>query len=549
MTPPASLGPPATSPSILDLAASAEEMLEETEATMKTLQEEIDARREGVRERLQQLVDEARAGNVHLDTPDFEAFLKEPYCIVPTAPGEWAITCPRWVDFHVGMLERSTSSYNVFRVNKYAKWLGNVPAELAKHFAFKDPLPAVVADGFVHVRGAADQDVAWERYGKHLTRREGTTKLRVKEGAEFKLIAEMIEDGILPFTPHAVKKEHLRAAPAWHQGGRFFNERGEAVQRPAQKIELRDYQERAWKEFLEKGAIGVYWPMSAGKTFITLYMHAHVKGPHLVIVPSATLEEQWEERIAKYLAPEAQREVFVLTYAAYDKLQRIMRNLGIKAWRTITFDECHVLPANTFSKFSTVPTEYRMGLSATPYREDGRTDLIFALTGWPVGLDWNELIDLGIIEVPTIHLVITPDEPTKTKRVEDLLRDKKRSVIFCDGIEKGEALARRLGLEFVSGSTSKRLDLIRHELQTRGAVIVSRVGDEGLSLPELERVIEVDFLFGSRRQEGQRLGRLFHADERGEHWILMTRDEHTRYEKRLLAIREKGFRIHREVVA
>jgi DNA excision repair protein ERCC-3 len=186
-----------------------------------------------------------------------------------------------------------------------------------------------------------------------------------------------------------------------------------------------------------------------------------------------------------------------------------------------------------------------MGLSATPYREDGRTDLIFALTGWPVGLDWNELIDLGIIEVPTITLAILPDEPSKTTRLEQLLRDDKRTVVYCDGIEKGNMLSKRLGIPFVDGSSRNRLDTIRKAKQ----VIVSRVGDEGLSLSDLERVIEVDFLFGSRRQEGQRLGRLFHADEKGEHWILMTREEHTKYEKRLLAIREKGFRIRREVSA
>ena len=64
-----------------------------------------------------------------------------------------------------------------------------------------------------------------------------------------------------------------------------------------------------------------------------------------------------------------------------------------------------------------------------------------------------------------------------------------------------------------------------------------------MSIPDLQRVIEIDFLFGSRRQEGQRLGRLFHSEEKGEHIILMTEKEFEDYGKRLYAIQEKGFKI------
>ncbi len=73
--------------------------------------------------------------------------------------------------------------------------------------------------------------------------------------------------------------------------------------------------------------------------------------------------------------------------------------------------------------------------------------------------------------------------------------------------------------------------------------MVSRVGDEGISLPDIRRVIEVDFLYGSRRQEAQRMGRLFHGKEPGEHIILMTERELESYEKRLYSIYEKGWHI------
>ena len=81
-------------------------------------------------------------------------------------------------------------------------------------------------------------------------------------------------------------------------------------------------------------------------------------------------------------------------------------------------------------------------------------------------------------------------------------------------------------------------------LRQAQAVVVSRVADEGVSLPDIERVIEVAFLYGSRMQESQRFGRLMHAlREEPEHIIIMTEEEYQRYHKRLYAIIERGFRI------
>ena len=73
--------------------------------------------------------------------------------------------------------------------------------------------------------------------------------------------------------------------------------------------------------------------------------------------------------------------------------------------------------------------------------------------------------------------------------------------------------------------------------------MVSRVGDEGISLPNLRKVIEVDFLGGSRRQEAQRVGRLLHATAPGKHVVLMTREEFYAFERRFYALEEKGFKV------
>jgi len=94
---------------------------------------------------------------------------------------------------------------------------------------------------------------------------------------------------------------------------------------------------------------------------------------------------------------------------------------------------------------------------------------------------------------------------------------------------------------FVFGETTQRLEKIRENER----IVVSRVGDEGLSIPEIDTLIEVDFLYGSRWQESQRGGRLLHSrKEFTNHYILMTEEELEKYGKRLLALYERGYRIN-----
>lgn len=206
---------------------------------------------------------------------------------------------------------------------------------------------------------------------------------------------------------------------------------------------------------------------------------------------------------------------------------------------------CHTLPANTFSKLATLETKYRIGLSATPYREDDRTDYIFALTGVPVGIQWEELLEYSDFDYPevTVYLYRTP-----AKKKEDLRRLVRegagKTLIFCDSIDAGEQLSDELGVPFVHGETPKgeRMDLFRDH----NVVIGSRVADEGLSLDDLDRVIEYDFHGGSRRQELQRAGRVMHSDSIGQHIVQMTDEEHEKYGRRLYSLEEKGMDIRLE---
>ncbi len=208
------------------------------------------------------------------------------------------------------------------------------------------------------------------------------------------------------------------------------------------------------------------------------------------------------------------------------------------------FDEVHHLPANTFVRLATLKTKYRLGLSASPFREDRRESYIFALTGFPLGISWDELLNLSVVRQPSFKLYLLDSEDEKISKLEQLLKLPLKTVVFCDSIDFGQKIAQKFAIPFVYGDTreGERLEIIRQS----DVSVVSRVGDEGISVPELERVIEVSSLYGSRMQESQRFGRLMHSERTSgepEHIILMTEEEFGKYQKRFYAITERGFRL------
>ncbi len=451
----------------------------------------------------------ARLSGINFD--EARAFLSEPWCILPKSPQEWWVIVPRWVGLQVGWLERSTPTYNVFIVNRYAQWLGSVPEELEEHLKLPKPFDASIEDGLVRI--SAERAPA---YRNHLSRKAGRDQFKIKKGHEFKLMAALIEDGAMPFKRSPVDPEDLRQVTL----------KGDIA-------ELRDYQKQGWKAFLENGAVGIFWPYGQGKTVIGCHAIASLKGRKLIVVPTRTLVEQWEKRLREWVDFGLRQDVRIVTYNSWDKVRD-------EDWTLAIFDECHRLPANTFSRLASIRAKYRMGLSATPYREDGRTNYIFALTGLPVGVDWSKFLREGRIHAPEIEVRIVQGWIEK-KRVTaaEVQATKGKTLVFCDSIDRGRELAARLECPHVHGGTKDRLKVV----EDNDVVVISRVGDEGLSVPTLKKTIEVDFLGGSRRQEGQRVGRLFHATGKGEHLVLMTRVEFESFERRFLALEEKGFRV------
>lgn len=498
--------------------------MKELKESQKEMTEKINIVSEAIEQNQQQIerdiesaIDKILFGKINKEY--LKPFLKEPYVILPAKKqNEYYVVVPKIFNVVLGWLERSTPSYNIFLVNKYMSWLSEIPQQLREKFRFESKVPARLIDGMLWV-GEDRQDEAWNRYKKHLTRREGKDRLRVKKGHEFDLVAALVRDGTLPFEPQPLDKKDIRTPdrtkyPDWLKD----------------KMNL-EYWRKAEKKFNEVGAVGIFWIFGTGKSFFGMDQCNRIKGNKLVVVDTRTLVEQWAERFREYTS--IYDEVEIVTYHSFHKVKN-------REWDLIVFDEIHRLPANTFSRFGTLKTKYRIGLSGSPHREDGREDLIFALSGFPISMDIQYLLERGIIKEPDIVLYIVRDLKEKNKKIMELLVEVPiKTLVFCDSIDKGKRLSRMFGVPFIFGKTKNRMDIIRES----DICIVSRVADAGVDIRNIKRVIEYDFLFGSRMQEAQRLGRVLHGKGKGKHIILMTENEFEKYHKRLLAIYERGFKI------
>jgi len=448
-------------------------------------------------------------------------FFKKPYTLLPAHKQDsWYLIVPRFIDAQFGWLEKQDLGYNVFLVNRYVEWLGGLPAEIKKQLGWKTPLQLEL-EGTV-LKGTAEAlGEAWGKYRPflHSQDKEG---IRINPKRTFELLASLIKDGILPFVPHPIDKADLRE--------------------PVIDFQLRPYQEEAWQKLLLYSNIGVFYPASVGKTFLGLYAMASLKGPHLVVVPTRILQEQWLERIQAHTSLK-EEEYSVVTYHSAIKKQTL------KEWACLIVDECHHLPADQFAKLALLKRKYTIGLTASPQREDGREEYIFALTGYPVGLGWQHFRDLGIIASPVLNVWIIKNFEAKLSVLKNLVGQDKKTIIFADSIEIGKTVAARFNAPHVYGETKD--DRLKTIAEAKVSV-VSRVGDEGVSLPDVEMIVEIDWLYGSRRQELQRFTRTLHSRmKQPEYHILMTLEEYLHDRKRLFSVMDKGFKveIHREGVS
>ncbi|MFQ6052146.1 MAG: DEAD/DEAH box helicase [Candidatus Hydrothermarchaeota archaeon] len=487
-------------------------LLETIKRDMKTLEKEVTQLKNEYVEKLKEL---SKIHKIDLDSEEFKKFLKKSWASVPTRKrNEWWLIIPKWIKFSAGWLDHSDETYNYSIINRYTSWFGEMPEWMREEFGFKKPLDLRVTDGVLSFPEGFEE-IIHSRYGGYLTS-VGKGKARIKTGKEFDLIANIIESGCLPFVPKPVSGEDLREPQVnFTLSGKY------------------SFQMDAFKKFLETGAVGIYWFTGSGKSFFAMYALDSLNGLKAIITPTRTLIDQWKEYLEKY-APRLLDETIICTYHAWEKIKE-------KEFTCVVFDESVFLPANTFARLSTLKTKYRIGLTATPHRMDGRTNYVIALTGFPLGQDWSSLMKILGKTYHEVNVHVLKNQTEKIRRVKELVDFDKKTLIFSDGIDFGKTIARKLNTPFIYGATKKRLEVLRKQ----NVIVVSRVADYGISLKDLEHIIEADFLFSSIRQEVQRSGRLLHSMSKVRvHDILMTEEEFYKYRRRLHGLVEKGFKIN-----
>ena len=357
---------------------------------------------------------------------------------------------------------------------------------------------------------------------------------------------------------------------------------------------LRPYQRQAVDGFWHGGSGVVVLPCGAGKTLVGAGAMATAKSTTLILVTNTVSARQWkaelmrrttltEDEIGEYSG--ARKEIRPVTIATYQVLTT--RRKGVyphlelfdsRDWGLIVYDEVHLLPAPVFKFTADLQARRRLGLTATLVREDGRESDVFSLIG-PKRFDapWREIEAQGYIapadcvEVRVdlsesermAYAMAEPEEryrfcaTTDAKRrvAEALVRrhGNAQTLVIGQYIDQLDELGEQLGAPVIKGETSNAR---REELFSAfragevRVLVVSKVANFSVDLPEATVAIQVSGTFGSRQEEAQRLGRVLRPKADGHEarfYSVVARDtidqEFAAHRQRFLAEQGYAYRI------
>lgn len=324
-------------------------------------------------------------------------------------------------------------------------------------------------------------------------------------------------------------------------------------------FELRAEQQAAFEHFLSTGSMTAAHAMSFGKSTLALMALTRMRGHHLLMTDRQLLQEQWLTKLlsaAPHVVIKRRYKPAHVLAIVYDHEGQERSRIDLYGYQTraelkadyvlAVWDEVRRLPSRQAHRHALVRCRYRLGLDATPLREDGGESLIQRLTGNIVGgtsEEWEQQFAANRLRRPPVQVMIVRDLEHKHAVTVELTRQH-RTLVMTESLADGEQIAWRAGIPFVHHATKDKLAT----LQSAHSACISRVGDSGLSLPQFEVTIDHSGLFGSRSQSLQRLGRLLHSTCARFHVILMTPAERERFAKRVDVIRQKGFEVEERVL-
>ena len=358
--------------------------------------------------------------------------------------------------------------------------------------------------------------------------------------------------------------------------------------------QLRDYQQHAAENFFHGGSGVVVLPCGAGKTLVGAAAMAMAKATTLILVTNTVAARQWrdelirrtsltEDEIGEYSG--AKKEIRPVTIATYQvmttKRKGVYAHLELfdaRDWGLILYDEVHLLPAPIFRFTADIQARRRLGLTATLVREDGREGDVFSLIG-PKRYDapWKEIEAQGYIapaecvEVRVTlpereRLAYATAEPDERYRLCSTSREKsyvveqlvarhrgEPTLVIGQYLDQLDELAGRLDAPVVKGETTvKERERLFNAFRAGevDVLVVSKVANFSIDLPEASVAIQVSGAFGSRQEEAQRLGRVLRpkADGRAARfYAIVARDtvdqDFAQHRQRFLAEQGYGYTI------
>jgi len=367
--------------------------------------------------------------------------------------------------------------------------------------------------------------------------------------------------------------------------------------RGGKEFEVRPYQEQAAAAFHAGGSVlggnGVIaLPCGAGKTVTAIKVMSLVGTKTLILTTNTVAVRQWhqelldkteltEDQVGEYTGEgKSVKPVTISTYqmltwrrsktAEFEHFSLFSQ----ENWGLVVYDEVHLLPAPVFRVTADLQARRRLGLTATLVREDGKEDEVFCLIG-PKRFDvpWKVLEGQGFIAPASCIEVRVPldpsqkgaylsadargkfrvasENPAKLEVVRQLIENHPsgRVLIIGQYIAQLEELARALKAPLITGKTPNQ---DREQLYnafrdgTEPLLIVSKVGNFAIDLPDANVAIQVSGTFGSRQEEAQRLGRILRPKSDGGDAVFYSvvthgsRDQEFA-EKRQLFLTEQGY--------
>ena len=376
---------------------------------------------------------------------------------------------------------------------------------------------------------------------------------------------------VLPSQRGQIKQSLLRLGwPAEDFAG-YVDGQAHEISLVQKDWKIRPYQELAAEGFWHGGSGVVVLPCGAGKTIVGAAAMAHAKATTLILVTNTIAARQWREELLKRTTLNkdeigeysgAKKEIRPVTIATYQVMTK--KKNGVYAhldlfdsydWGLIIYDEVHLLPAPIFRFTADIQSRRRLGLTATLVREDGMEGEVFSLIG-PKRFDvpWKEIeaqgyiapaecIEVRVNLTETERLAYATAEPenryrncatTRTKRevVQALVEKHADDQVLVIGqyIDQLDELSEVLGAPLIKGETPiKEREVLFNKFRTGEikCLVVSKVANFSIDLPDATIAIQVSGAFGSRQEEAQRLGRILRpkSDGRGaKFYSVISRD-------------------------